>query len=207
MTSNLTRRLGQGLAALAVIVAVGGLGAAPASAHSQLTSTTPADGSVLAVPPPEVRFTFDAPLLQDTDTISINDSEGNVVKSIHPTPEGDSVAIPWPEGTAPGEYQVAYRVVCGDGHPVIGAINLTVNGSAPAASAAPASSAAAGAAPSQAATVTSATPAASAIAASDAPASSSSSMMPIIVGAAVLGAAAIALIVALVARRGGTPTA
>ena len=159
------------------------------------------------MPPPEVRFTFDAPLLQDTDTISINDSEGNVVKSIHPTPEGDSVAIPWPEGTAPGQYQVAYRVVCGDGHPVIGAINLTVNGSAPAASAAPASSAAAVAAPSQAETVTSATPAASAVAASDAPASSSSSMMPIIVGAAVLGAAAIALIVALVARRGGTPTA
>ena len=206
MTSDLTRRLGQGLAALAVIVAVGGLGAAPASAHSQLTSTTPADGSVLAVPPPEVRFTFDAPLLQDTDTISINDSEGNVVKSIHPTPEGDSVAIPWPEGTAPGEYQVAYRVVCGDGHPVIGAINLTVNGSAPAASAAPASSTAA-AASTQTAATTPATPEATTAAASDAPASSSTSMLPIIIGAAVLGAAVIALIVALVARRGGTPAA
>jgi len=206
VTSDLTRRLGQGLAALAVIVAVGGLGAAPASAHSQLTSTTPADGSVLAVPPPEVRFTFDAPLLQDTDTISINDSEGNVVKSIHPTPEGDSVAIPWPEGTAPGEYQVAYRVVCGDGHPVIGAINLTVNGSAPAASAAPASSTAA-AASTQTAATTPATPEATTAAASDAPASSSTSMLPIIIGAAVLGAAVIALIVALVARRGGTPAA
>jgi len=202
VTSDLTRRLGQGLAALAVIVAVGGLGAAPASAHSQLTSTTPADGSVLAVPPPEVRFTFDAPLLQDTDTISINDSEGNVVKSIHPTPEGDSVAIPWPEGTAPGQYQVAYRVVCGDGHPVIGAINLTVNGSAPAASAAPASSAAA-AAPSQPAATAAATP----VAASDASTSSSGSLTPLIIGAAVLGAAVIALIVALLARRGGSPAA
>ena len=200
--SATARRLGQGLAALAVLVAVGGLGAAPASAHSQLTSTTPADGSVLAVPPPEVRFTFDAPLLQDTDTISINDSEGNVVKSIHPTPEGDSVAIPWPEGTAPGQYQVAYRVVCGDGHPVIGAINLTVNGSAPAASAAPASSAAA-ATPSLPAATTAATP----VAASDASTSSSGSLTPLIIGAAVLGAAVIALIVALVARRGGSPAA
>ena len=200
--STTARRLGQGLATLAVLVAVGGLGAAPASAHSQLTSTTPADGSVLAVPPPEVRFTFDAPLLQDTDTISINDSEGNVVKSIHPTPEGDSVAIPWPEGTAPGQYQVAYRVVCGDGHPVIGAINLTVNGSAPAASAAPASSAAA-AAPSQPAATAAATP----VAASDASTSSSGSLTPLIIGAAVLGAAVIALIVALVARRGGSPAA
>ena len=200
--SATARRLGQGLAALAVLVAVGGLGAAPASAHSQLTSTTPADGSVLAVPPPEVRFTFDAPLLQDTDTISINDSEGNVVKSIHPTPEGDSVAIPWPEGTAPGQYQVAYRVVCGDGHPVIGAINLTVNGSAPAASAAPASSAAA-AAPSQPAATAAATP----VAASDASTSSSGSLTPLIIGAAVLGAAVVALIVALVARRGGSPAA
>ena len=200
--SATARRLGQGLAALAVLVAVGGLGAAPASAHSQLTSTTPADGSVLAVPPPEVRFTFDAPLLQDTDTISINDSEGNVVKSIHPTPEGDSVAIPWPEGTAPGQYQVAYRVVCGDGHPVIGAINLTVNGSAPAASAAPASSAAA-TAPSPPAATAAATP----VAASDASTSSSGSLTPLIIGAAVLGAAVVALIVALVARRGGSPAA
>jgi methionine-rich copper-binding protein CopC len=195
------RRLGQGLAALAVIVVVSGLGVAPASAHSQLTSTTPADGTVLDVPPPEVRFTFDAPLLQDTDTISINDANGNVVKSIHPTPEGDSVAIPWPEGTTPGDYQVAYRVVCGDGHPVIGAINLTVKGSAPAAGAATASAAAAGT------TSPAPTAAATPVAASDAPASSSGSAMPLIIGAAVLAAAVVALIVALVARRRGTPVA
>ncbi len=192
MTSPTMRtRVGRGLAALVVTAAFASLGAAPASAHSQLTSTSPTDGAVLEAPPAEVRLTFDSTLLDDTDTISINDNNGNVVKSIHPKPEGDSVAIPWPEGTAPGVYQVAYRVVCGDGHPVVGALSLTINGSGPAVGAAAAPAAAA-----------STNASAVAIAVDQPPASGpSGSIVPIVAGAAVVGAAAVTLIVALLARR------
>lgn len=143
------RALASLVAALALAATFLTLGAVPANAgHSQLLSTSPADGSVLAAPPAEVVFTFDAPLLPDTPTVSINDADGQVVSSIHPAPAGDSVSIPWPEGTAPGDYQVAFRVVCADGQPLIGAITLTITGSADTAAApAPASAAPAASAP------------------------------------------------------------
>ncbi len=174
-----------------------GLGASPASAHSQLTSTSPVDGAVLEVPPSEVRLTFDSPLLNDTDTISINDEYGNVIKSIHPAVEGNSVAIPWPAEARPGTYQVAYRVVCGDGHPVVGSLTLTVNSSAAASTAgsAPAPTASGPFVPS---------PQAVAAPAGD-PASSTdgttTSMMPLFVGAAILLAGLVALVTAIVFRR------
>jgi methionine-rich copper-binding protein CopC len=195
------------LAALAVVAAVAGLGATPASAHSQLTGTTPQDGAVLAVPPPEVRLTFDSTLLDDTDTISINDENGNVVKSIHPKPEGSSVAIPWPDGTKPGTYQVAYRVVCGDGHPVVGAMNITITGGASTTTASSSSAVS----PTGASPASPSSPAGStaAIAADSGDATppaggTSGSPMALIAGAAILGAGVIALVVAVMARRRGT---
>ena len=36
------------------------------------------------------------------------------------------LAAPWPAGLPDGVYQVAYRVVSRDGHPVIGANSFTV---------------------------------------------------------------------------------
>ena len=160
---------------------------APASAHSQIISTSPADGAVLDAPPAEVRLVFDAPLLDETDTMSINDADGNVVSSIHPTPEGAEVAIPWPAGTKPGVYQVAYRVVCGDGHPAIGALRLTITGGGAGAavtaavSSAPASTAASAAAP--------------------------SSGLPLVaLGAAILAVAAIVGAAVMVLRRKPSPT-
>jgi hypothetical protein len=148
---------------------------------------------VLDEPPTEVRFTFDAPLLDDTDTISINDHDGNVVSSIHPKPQGDSVAIPWPVGTPAGTYQVAYRVVCGDGHPVVGAINLTL-------------SAAAAGPTSAASTSTASAPSAATPAAGDAAPPASGSPLVVVAGAVVLGAAVIAVAAVLITRRRTTPT-
>lgn len=118
--------------AAAVVLAVSSvaLTQGPASAHSQLLSTSPIDGATLSSPPAEVVFTFDAPLLPDTPTVSINDADGQVVSSGHPVPNGDSVSIPWPQGTPPGDYQVAFRVVCADGQPLIGAITVSVTGAA-----------------------------------------------------------------------------
>lgn len=197
MTANRLRsRLVGALATAALALTVAGVGAAPASAHSQITDISPANGSVLDVPPAEVRFTFDAPLLKDTDTISINDLNGNVVKSVHPPVEGNSVAIAWPAGTKPGSYQVAYRIVCGDGHPEVGAITLTVNSAGPATAAS---------APGE---VSSSASAAAVVAADEAPPAdgSSGSLVPMIVGVAILLTGAVALVAAILARRRGAAT-
>lgn len=192
---NRSRRLVSAIAAVVALVSLGVSGAGPASAHSQLVSTSPVDGAVLDTAPTEVRLTFDSTLLDDTDTISINDQNGNVVSSIHPKPEGDSVAIPWPEGTPAGTYQVAFRVVCGDGHPVVGAINVTLTAAAVAGATSPT------AAPSSSAPAlasASASPLAQTAEPGEEPSGSS---LPLLLGAIALAAAAIAVMGIAMRRR------
>lgn len=118
----------------------------PASAHTELASSTPANGAVLATAPAAVSFTFDEPLLPGVDTISINDADGQNVSSTSVEPRGNTVSTNWPAGLPAGTYQVAYRIVSGDGHPVTGAITFSygVAGSAPSAGVAPAESSSSG---------------------------------------------------------------
>ena len=128
---------------LAIVLAAAALATsaiAPADAHSRLVSTSPADGAVLSEPPATVSFTFDEDLLPGTDTISVNDDAGNVIATAAVEPEGATISMPWPAEATSGTYQVAFRVVSGDGHPVTGAISLTVSGQ-PAASGSPSSGA------------------------------------------------------------------
>ena len=106
------------------VMLAGGL----ASAHSQLVSSSPADGATLAEPPTSIVLTFNEALIPDVDSVSINDESGNVVASQSITPDGAELRVPWPSGLPAGTYQVAYRVVSGDGHPVVGAINFTIAG-------------------------------------------------------------------------------
>lgn len=118
----------RGLVAVALALAATGLIAGPASAHAQLVSTDPADGATISAPPSTVTLTFDEALLADTETISINDENGNVVASQQATPDGTTVSVPWPAELTAGTFQVAYRVVSGDGHPVTGAFTFTIGG-------------------------------------------------------------------------------
>jgi methionine-rich copper-binding protein CopC len=201
ITVSSTGRRVRLLATASAILALGVLGAGPASAHSQLTSTSPVDGAVLDTAPTEVRLTFDSTLLDDTDTISINDENGNVVSSIHPKPEGDSVAIPWPAGTPAGTYQVAYRVVCGDGHPVVGAINVTLT-----AAAVGASNLATVAASAVASSAASSVPTPPSPSAAEPAAPSSGPPLPLVASALVLAAAALATGTIVVRRRRGAHT-
>lgn len=114
------------LAVAAVLAASALLGAGQATAHSQLISTIPSDGALLNEPPQSVVLTFDEALIPKVDSISINDAAGNVVASPAVEPVGSTLTVPWPAGLPDGVYQVAYRVVSGDGHPVIGAISFTI---------------------------------------------------------------------------------
>ncbi len=102
------------------------LAASASQAHSQLVSSTPTNGATLATAPTQVSFTFDENLLPDLDTISINTELGENVASKQIEPVANSLSIPWPSTITSGTYQVAYRIVSGDGHPVTGAITFTI---------------------------------------------------------------------------------
>jgi hypothetical protein len=178
------------LATLALAATVCAVTATPVLAHAGLTSSNPVDGATLTAPPTRIEFTFDEPLLEDTETISINDINGTVVSSQQVTPSGSTMSVPWPSDLTSGTFQVAYRVVSNDGHPVIGAITFTItapaaasNGPSPAPEPVPVATGAGSSAP-------------------PGPTSSDSPPVAAIVGGlALLAAAALAVAVALRRRR------
>ena len=118
---RLLRAIASGLMTLVFLTLV----SAPSQAHTQLVSSSPSNGAVLEVAPTAVTFVFDEPLLPHLDTVSINTESGVNVTSESVKPRDNTVSMPWPIDLKPGKYQVAYRIVADDGHPVTGAITLS----------------------------------------------------------------------------------
>jgi methionine-rich copper-binding protein CopC len=116
---------------------VGMLGAAaPAFAHSQLEGSDPADGASLDAGPPQISLTFNEDMPPGFDVVTVVGPDGKVWQNGEVTTSGPTVSVPVaPLGPA-GRYQVGYRVVSADGHPVQGTTSFTLtragSGTAPA---------------------------------------------------------------------------
>lgn len=124
-----TGRLLATLGAVLLGVLTGAAGvAAPASAHTSLRSSSPADGATLTTPPGEVRLEFDERLASSPLAVAVT-LAGTRVESGPARADGAAVVTPVTL-PGPGAYTVAYRVVAGDGHPVQGTVRFRVNGSA-----------------------------------------------------------------------------
>ncbi len=123
------------------------LTAAPASAHTRLVSSTPAQG-LPAEAPSEVVLVFNEPVRPGLSALSVrgDDGEEHVAGSPTTGAEDGSVAQALHAPLDPGSYTVAYRVLASDGHPVTGSFEITAV--APAAAPRPPSSDPTGAAPS-----------------------------------------------------------
>ena len=100
-------------AALVLSVAAGlALLLAPsASAHTDLISTSPASGAVLAEIPQDITLAFDEELVPETVVVSVQDGAGMVVRVAQPTVDGTTVTVVLPPGLTPPDYTVNYRVV------------------------------------------------------------------------------------------------
>ncbi|MGI5126654.1 copper resistance CopC family protein [Pseudonocardia sp. CA-107938] len=132
------RRLLQGGVLAVVCGLVMLLVAGPAAAHSRLESSDPADGASLATPPSKVTLTFNEQMQQGFATITVIGPGGTAWQDGETQVSGDSVSIAVkPLGPA-GVYQIGYRVISDDGHPVSGSVSFTLTSPGPgAASAAP----------------------------------------------------------------------
>jgi hypothetical protein len=117
-------RTGRTTAASLAIV-IGGvfaiLGVQPASAHSALTSSTPADGAVVTEPLERIDLTFSEAPLAGLDAglrIQVTDADGTDVST------GDVTVSGMTMGKAVelenGAYTVLWRYVSPDGHPIDG---------------------------------------------------------------------------------------
>lgn len=134
--------------ALAVLCAAALLlGAGQALAHTRLLGSDPADGASLAAAPARVSLQFNEAMQAEFSTLTVTGPDGTAWQTGPVTADGTTVSIALrPLGPA-GRYEIGYRVISDDGHPVSGAVafQLTAPGPgtpAPAEPAAPAAPAA-----------------------------------------------------------------
>lgn len=116
------------LLALAGAMALALLLAMPtaAQAHDTLLESDPTDGDVLETSPEELTFSFSADILDVSPVVRISDADGETVAEITPTIEGPVATATLPEPLAAGDYEIAWRVVSSDGHPIEGTFAITV---------------------------------------------------------------------------------
>jgi methionine-rich copper-binding protein CopC len=149
-------------AAALAIVAAGLLtlvGVQPASAHSALTSSTPADGAVVTEPLQTVDLTFSEAPLAGLDAglrIQVTDAAGTDVATGDVTVSGTTMrrAVDLDRGN----YTVLWRYVSPDGHPIEGTLAFDYRAAAavptPSATGAPTPTASTAPTPSATATAT-----------------------------------------------------
>ncbi|MFD7840071.1 copper resistance CopC/CopD family protein [Streptomyces sp. NPDC059761] len=118
-----------------VLVLVGAIlalilgGAGPALAHTALSGSDPADGTVLDAPPRQVTLTF-------TESVSFPDDALRVLspanERVNPRParhadgKGNTARVELSDNLPQGTYTVAWRVVSADSHPISGAFTFSV---------------------------------------------------------------------------------
>ncbi|MGP4030773.1 copper resistance CopC family protein [Pseudarthrobacter sp. 1C304] len=127
---------------LAALLLCGGasLAAAPAAlAHDQLISSSPAPDERPDKSPANITLTFSSPLLTLGHEVRVVDDDARNWVSGAPVLSRERLVQPLPE-LPDGGYQVSWRVVSADGHPISGGYRFHVGGPA---SAAPAGSPAA----------------------------------------------------------------
>tara|TARA_B110000483_G_scaffold141971_1_gene169669 strand:+ start:30 stop:626 length:597 start_codon:yes stop_codon:yes gene_type:complete len=105
------------------------LTALPATAHEQLVDQEPKPGQILEAGIAEVKLSF------SDDLISLDNSAGSEIVILdsnqNPVNNGCAVidartAIARADIDTPGTYQVGWRVVSGDGHPISGSFSFVV---------------------------------------------------------------------------------
>jgi copper resistance protein C len=120
---RIARLVAAAVAATALVVVTTG---GPALAHNSLTKAVPDKNATVKKPPATVELTF----LQRVDpkflTIVVTDAQKQKVPAAAAEADGKKGTLPLTGELANGTYQVAYRVVSEDGHPVQGSYTFTV---------------------------------------------------------------------------------
>jgi len=119
------------LSAVLVLCFAALLASAPkASAHDQLVSSTPADGKRLSAAPTQVSVTFSAALMDLGYEIRVVDAASKNWAQGSPVLSRETLAQPLAPDLPEGEYQVRWRVVSSDGHPISGSYSFLVGANA-----------------------------------------------------------------------------
>jgi methionine-rich copper-binding protein CopC len=88
----------------------------PASAHTDLVSTSPAADSDVLAAQDTISLTFSEPPLVDGAAIVVMNSNGDILDSPAPALDGASLSIPWPADLTTGKTTIQWRATAQDGH-------------------------------------------------------------------------------------------
>jgi LPXTG-motif cell wall-anchored protein len=119
-----TRRLRASLLVLSLIASLG----LPlsASAHSELVSSSPADGDAVTASPSEIVLTFSAALDPKKSSIVLKDATGSKLATAGVDPAKKTVMRMTPPVLTPGEYEIDWTSVATDGDLLRGKVAFTV---------------------------------------------------------------------------------
>lgn len=110
------------------------LGASPAQAHTDLQSSTPASGARLDAPPAELQLRFTEDISTDFAQLALTRGE-TPVQRLQAKVRGPVITAGVPPasvtGNVPVTWEVSYRVVSADGHPITGTVEFTAPAGAP----------------------------------------------------------------------------
>ena len=110
--------------------------AAPASAHAHLVKSLPSAGAVLAAGPSEVVLTFDQPIqaFPGANGIVVTGPQSSHWACGRARINGNTLTASMSEVGPTGRYQIHYRVLGADGHPITGSVPINIRRSASTAS-------------------------------------------------------------------------
>ena len=118
-----------GRALVLLFLAVSLLGVAPASAHTDLVSANPVAGATVG-PLTRVQLEFATPVLPRLAEVEVLDDAGDDHVAGKAATFGTKVVTPVRSVDRSARYEVRYRMVAVDGHPVVGSYHFTVAASA-----------------------------------------------------------------------------
>ncbi|GAA4719034.1 hypothetical protein APR04_005690 [Promicromonospora umidemergens] len=191
-----------GLVAAAVVIVTMLGAAAPASAHDALAKTSPEADTTVTEALEDVQLTFVAEPLETGTEVLVMDQDGTDWSSGEATHDGATITQPLTSELPSGTYEVQWRVVSGDGHPISGSYAFDVevapvaDEESPSPSASPSGTTSEVSAPTDASGSASATPAAD----RSSDTSGDSSLFAVAIGAIVL-VVVVVVVVAFVRRR------
>jgi copper resistance protein C len=100
--------------------------AAPASAHDKLVSSDPASDQTLREAPATVSLTYSADVLDMGAAVVVTDGDGTDWVSDAPAIDGATVTAALDADMPDGGYEIRWRVVSSDGHPITGIVPFAV---------------------------------------------------------------------------------
>ncbi len=119
------------IAALFLAAALVAGAASPAAAHDELVASSPSPGERLDAAPSEVALTFSADVLTIGAAVIIADASGRDWAAGAPVVTDGVVTVAIEPGMTDAGYEIRWRVVSEDGHPISGLVPFTVGTGSP----------------------------------------------------------------------------